>query len=243
MLLHPNFDLRGIMPKTAFSDRVKTTYRGNQFNKMKRYRSMTPKPILDDDEERAVSRLIDAKLAKEADRGYHDISGSPYMVVAGSNYSLCNIAQGDNHANRTGDSITPHYVSLRFRLEGNTAGTFKGQTWRIIVYQSIGNGTALTATQLLADFDDPLSFYNPQYVGSQARILGDLRGIVTNYEESGDYMQYAELNIPKYKLKNITFDGTSSGATRSNGLHMFLMSSEATYGPTCTYVARLGYSM
>lgn len=149
-------------------------------------------------------------------------------TASGSILNLCQIAQGDDEDNRTGNRVLLH--SIYFKAVATIHASATDTYVRVIFFVDKQNdGSAPTVADVL-ELASVLGFLNPDNTERFGIIKDDVYHLSQDQGKSGTYMkQYIDCNF------HVDFDGTAEGDTNTNCVYMLVISTEATNTPTFTY--------
>ncbi len=166
-------------------------------------------------------------------------------------HNLSNVAQGADYYQRTGDSVRPLYLDLRFTVLSNAAT--QHNSLRIMIVQDKENqGTDPTMGLVLQGVTDPLvALPNALYQQRFKYLFDDVIELNndTSLASSGTSTTYnvKRSNVQQHRFKlsgHILYDDTA-GADASNlegALFLMAVSRDATNGPTLAYTTRLTFT-
>lgn len=174
-----------------------------------------------------------------------------FLVSAGSNIdstgvvsSLNIIAQGDDEANRTGNSILPRYQSINLHVNKKitSAGTVDHETIRVMLFRYWGEATSGSAPSVtiseVLDTAHPLSYLNEDNTGKRGdrdrRIevhKSKLFTLDSVANTSRTWKWNVEVNGLNKKVKDhIKFRNNTTFQPISGGFYILFVSDNSTGG-------------
>jgi len=138
----------------------------------------------------------DVSKVKRAMNSEVEIKDTPSTQAAttvdynGTIFNLWNLAQGDAHNERVGDSITINGVDFRFRVGGTTASALG--VIRVIMFIDKEGTAVTTAAEVLATTGSqlaPLSFYNREY-RARYKVLYDRAFTSDDIQDEQDLVRF-----------------------------------------------------
>lgn len=156
-----------------------------------------------------------------------NVSTTPSFVL------LSGIAEGDDVANRVGNSILAKYLTFDYYLTMN--GSAQRSTVRVLVFADAqNNGATPSISDLLigANLTSPI---NPDFTQRFTVLFDDHVDLSANGDGIKTLKHYIPLNF------HIRYTASGSTAVTKNNIYMMVVSNEATNTPAFTGDSRLVY--
>lgn len=155
--------------------------------------------------------------------------------TTGTILHLSSIAQGDDVADRNGNSLLAKYLTYNWQVQMNASAT--ATVTRVIVFvdtESTG-GTPPTAAQLLQSPNNTISPINSDYTQRFTILFDDTIDTSINANRILNRKHYIPLNF------HIKYTGSSGTNYDKNQIFMYHISNEGTNVPNFDYFYRIAF--
>jgi len=192
----------------------------------------------------AVKAIAKSAVAKAPEVKYKELPlTNSTMVNAGVITHLTALSNGTDSVSRLGNEVKPAFLSIRYRVVGNTSGANTDQAFRIMLIQwrtPSGITGPPVMSDLFHDMTDPYSYAERAYT-RQYRVLYNQVGVVSANTANPDHLFQDRISLPGKVMKSIDFDDASS-TNVENGLWLIAFSNEVTNSPRMLWTGRFGYT-
>lgn len=181
-----------------------------------------------------ITRTMNAELK------YRDEPlGIASIANTGSFVLLNNLFQGDSATTRTGNSVVARTLEMRINIRQNPLSTSDAQGLRVILMWDKQANGSLPALNTILQSTDYLSPVNDSY-RKRYKIIYDKNFVVND----GGPLIVQTKKVKKLGNTVSRYNGNSGGIADiiTNSLLMYLISSDASNGPTINYSFRLRYT-
>jgi len=170
------------------------------------------------------------------EKKYFDITPiSGAITNTGSVTNLTATAQGDDVANRNGNSILGKTMYIRFHWYRDVVNTAATNTVRMIVVKDMENtGSAITVTDLLATntVDAPL---NVDHTARYQIMKDKVYTLSLNGSEGVASHWFIRVN------DHVKYTGSANTDIYKNQIYLVLLTSETANAPVCNLTSRFGF--
>lgn len=187
----------------------------------------------------AAYRLA-SKVARMVNVEYKFVDASTTATAistSGSFFVLDSISQGNAVSQRTGDSIKPEDLMVRFFIAQNA--TAVATQFRVIIFRGKAeNNVAYVAGDLLEYTGSAISCISPKTHAEKYRTKF-LYDQVHTLSINGTRCKTVEFNLKLQGHVNFVAGGTG---VEDGGIYMFVVSSESVNTPVFSFISRLSYT-
>lgn len=170
-------------------------------------------------DQKNLNTLVRANRANQHYFNDNSILGA--IAVGGTVQSMCNIIQGDNIENRTGDTIGNCHWDVNYTLVGTVNDSFA----RVIFFQDHDNiGTAPAVADLLAVAKVSSSYDVENLDAKRWRIFYDK----THKLSVGAESELQVVQHKKFSCKRISYTGAPVGSEGADSVYCLVIRTDAT---------------
>lgn len=169
------------------------------------------------------------------EKKYLDTSVGTTIDNAGTITNLTATSQGDDVANRNGNSILGKTLYLRFHMYRATANTATTNTMRVMLVKDMENtGSAPTVTDILQSASVDAALHVDHL--SRYQVLRDKVFTMSLSGTDGTAQHwYVRVN------DHVKYTGSANTDIYKNQVYLLLLSSESTNPPTMSLASRFGF--